>query len=181
MLAYTFLGGLTSAIYNEVLQFFLIVMGFSPLAIMAVMKAGGWSGMSERLHTMTLPSGHTGDVLVHSWKYLGHTADNPMGIGPSVSSPGSVRHVFRLLVHRLPGHQRAMAANSMSAARRTGLRGAAKMMMPFIVIVPGIAALALSRMAVGYDLPMKNGGPDYDQVLTTLMGSFIPLECLASG
>ncbi len=46
VLAYTFLGGLTSAIYNEVLQFFLIVMGFSPLAIMAVMKAGGWSGMS---------------------------------------------------------------------------------------------------------------------------------------
>src|SRR2546430_2024575 len=67
VLAYTFLGGLTSAIYNEVLQFFLIVMGFSPLAIMAVMKAGGWSGMSERLHTMTLPTGHTGDVLVHSW------------------------------------------------------------------------------------------------------------------
>ena len=49
VLAYTFLGGLTSAIYNEVLQFFLIVLGFSPLAIMAVMKAGGWSGMSARL------------------------------------------------------------------------------------------------------------------------------------
>ena len=48
VLAYTFLGGLTSAIYNEVLQFFLIVMGFSPLAIMAVMKAGGWSGMAAR-------------------------------------------------------------------------------------------------------------------------------------
>src|ERR1700742_4187951 len=57
VLAYTFLGGLTSAIYNEVLQFFLIVVGFSPLAIMAVMKAGGWSGMSARLHPMTLPTG----------------------------------------------------------------------------------------------------------------------------
>ena len=45
MLAYTFLGGLTSAIYNEVLQFFLIVLGFAPLAILSVMKAGGWSGM----------------------------------------------------------------------------------------------------------------------------------------
>src|SRR6201999_1529233 len=72
VLAYTFLGGLTSAIYNEVLQFFLIVMGFSPLAVMAVMKAGGWSGMSERLHTMTLPTGHSGSVMVHSWRYLGH-------------------------------------------------------------------------------------------------------------
>src|SRR6195256_2445739 len=49
VLVYTFLGGLTSAIYNEVLQFFLIVLGFAPLAIMAVYKAGGWSGMSTRL------------------------------------------------------------------------------------------------------------------------------------
>src|SRR5689334_687617 len=80
VLAYTFLGGLTSAIYNEVLQFFLIVMGFSPLAILAVSKAGGWAGMSARLHEVTLPTGHAGDVLVHSWRYLGHTADNPMGI-----------------------------------------------------------------------------------------------------
>src|SRR5690349_11682369 len=61
VLAYTFLGGLTSAIYNEVLQFFLIVLGFAPLAIMAVTKAGGWSGMQSRL-----PS-----VMTHSWKYMG--------------------------------------------------------------------------------------------------------------
>src|SRR5262244_741039 len=80
VLVYTFLGGLTSAIYNEVLQFFLIVMGFSPLAIMAVLKAGGWAGMSARLQQVTLPTGHSGDVLVHSWKYLGSTANNPMGI-----------------------------------------------------------------------------------------------------
>src|SRR6059058_2971803 len=62
VLAYTFLGGLTSAIYNEVLQFFLIVMGFSPLAIMAVMKAGGWSGVASRLSP----------VMTHSWKYIAH-------------------------------------------------------------------------------------------------------------
>src|SRR5439155_21583983 len=52
VLAYTFLGGLTSAIYNEVLQFYLIVIGFSPLAIMGVMKAGGRSGMSEARDTV---------------------------------------------------------------------------------------------------------------------------------
>jgi solute:Na+ symporter, SSS family len=70
----------------------------------------------------------------------------------------------------------------MSAARRTPLIAALpKMMMPFIVIVPGIAALALSKMAVGYDLPMKNGGPDYDQVLTTLMGKFYPAGMLGVG
>src|SRR5215467_711996 len=64
VLAYTFLGGLTSAIYNEVLQFFLIVLGFAPLSILAVAKAGGWAGMSSRV-----PS-----VMTHTWKYLGDPA-----------------------------------------------------------------------------------------------------------
>jgi len=50
VMAYTLLGGLTSAIYNEVLQFLLIVAGFSPLAILAVAKAGGWQGMASRLN-----------------------------------------------------------------------------------------------------------------------------------
>ena len=57
VLAYTFLGRLTSAIYNEVLQFFLIVLGFSPLAILAVAKAGGWQGMASRIP----------EVMTHSW------------------------------------------------------------------------------------------------------------------
>src|SRR5262245_59332972 len=66
VLAYTFLGGLTSAIYNEVLQFFLIVMGFSPLAILAVVKAGGWQGVASRIPA----------VMTRSWKYMLHTSDN---------------------------------------------------------------------------------------------------------
>src|SRR2546423_14345378 len=75
-----------------------------------------------------------------------------------------------------------MAATSMSAARRTPVIAALpKMMIPFIVIVPGIAALALSRMAVGYDLPMKGSGPYYDQVLSTLMGKFYPAGMLGLG
>ena len=183
VLAYTFLGGLTSAIYNEVLQFFLIVMGFSPLAIMAVMKAGGWGGMSERLAAMTLPGGMNGSVMTHSWKYLGHTNQNPMGIEVFglVMGLGFVMS-FGYWCTDFLVIQRAMAANSMSASRRTPVIAALpKMMMPFIVIVPGIAALALSRMAVGYDLPMKNGGPDYDQVLTTLMAKFYPAGMLGVG
>src|SRR5689334_18558995 len=67
VLAYTFLGGLTSAIYNEVLQFFLIVMGFAPLAILSAVKAGGWAGMSARLPP----------VMTHSWKYMGSASENP--------------------------------------------------------------------------------------------------------
>ena len=55
------------------------------------------------------------------------------------------------------------------------------MIMPFIVIVPGIAALALSRMAIGYALPMKDGGADYDHVLTSLMAQFYPIGMLGLG
>jgi SSS family solute:Na+ symporter len=183
VLAYTFLGGLTSAIYNEVLQFFLIVMGFSPLAIMAVLKAGGWGGMSARLSQMTLPGGINGSVMTHSWRYMAHTSQNPMGIEifGLVAGLGFVMS-FGYWCTDFLVIQRAMAANSMSASRRTPVIAALpKMMMPFIVIVPGIAALALSQMGVGYDLPMKNGGPDYDQVLTTLMGKFYPAGMLGVG
>ncbi|MEO8371498.1 MAG: sodium:solute symporter family protein [Candidatus Solibacter sp.] len=183
VLSYTFLGGLTSAIYNEVLQFFLIVMGFSPLAIMAVMKAGGWSGMAARLQTMTVGNGINGDVMVHSWKYMGHTSQNPMGIETFglVMGLGFVMS-FGYWCTDFLVIQRAMSANSMSASRRTPVLAALpKMMMPFIVIVPGIAALALSQMSVGYDLPMREGVPDYNQVLTTLMAKFYPAGMLGVG
>jgi SSS family solute:Na+ symporter len=158
-------------------------MGFSPLAIMAVAKAGGWGGMSARLATMTLPGGINGDVMTHSWKYMAHTYQNPMGIEVFglVAGLGFVMS-FGYWCTDFLVIQRAMAANSMSASRRTPVIAALpKMMMPFIVIVPGIAALALSQMAVGYSLPMKNGGPDYDQVLTTLMGHFYPAGMLGVG
>src|SRR3954470_17397351 len=70
VLIYTFLGGLTSAIYNEVVQFFLIVLGFAPLSILAVAKAGGWHGITTRLQP----------VMTHSWRYIGHASENPMGV-----------------------------------------------------------------------------------------------------
>ena len=56
VLVYTYLGGLSSAIYNEVLQFFLIVLGFAPLSILAVMKAGGWDGLKTRLPAAMTPA-----------------------------------------------------------------------------------------------------------------------------
>jgi SSS family solute:Na+ symporter len=173
VLAYTFLGGLTSAIYNEVLQFFLIVLGFSPLAILAVAKAGGWSGMASRLPA----------VMTHSWQYMGSAQQNPMGIEVFglVAGLGFVLS-FGYWCTDFLVVQRAMAAESMSAARRTPILAAIpKMIMPFIVIVPGIAALALSKMAVGYTIPMKNGGYDYDQALTTLMAQFYPAGMLGIG
>src|SRR3954464_3108217 len=173
VLIYTFLGGLTSAIYNEVIQFFLIVLGFAPLAILAVSKAGGWQGMSSRIP----------DVMTHSWKYLGDSSQNPMGVEvfSMVAGLGFVLS-FGYWCTDFLVVQRAMAAENMSAARRTPLMAAfPKMFMPFIVIVPGIAALALMKFGAGYTIPPKGDGLDYDQVLTTLMAQFYPSGMLGVG
>lgn len=179
VLAYTYLGGLTSAIYNEVLQFFLIVAGFSPLAILACAKAGGWDGIVSRL-----PAN-----MVHSWRYMGSASENPMGVElfGMVAGLGFVLS-FGYWCTNFLVVQRAMAAENMSAARRTPLIGTIpKMFLPFIVILPGIAAVALAKMTAGgvplYQLPLKPGGavPDYDQVLTTLMARFYPAGLLGVG
>ena len=174
VLAYTFLGGLTSAIYNEVLQFFLIVMGFAPLAILSVGKAGGWQGIVSRLP----PN------MTHAWRYMGSPTDNPMGVEifGMVAGLGFVLS-FGYWCTDFLVVQRAMAADSMSAARRTPLIGTIpKMFLPFVVILPGIAALVLSKMNLGYAFPVKaTGGPDYDQALTTLMAQFYPAGLLGVG
>jgi solute:Na+ symporter, SSS family len=135
VLVYTFLGGLSSAIYNEVLQFFLIVAGFLPLSWLGLKSVGGWSGLKAKLD----PS------FVHSWVGLSNAHTNrlgvewfglAMGLG-FVLSFGYWCTDFLVV-------QRAMAANSMSAARRTPLIGALpKMLFPFLVILPGLIAIAL--------------------------------------
>lgn len=135
VLAYIFLGGLSSAIYNEVLQFFLIVAGFLPLVWLGLKNVGGWSGLVR-----TLPSGYT-----HSWVGMSNPHTNRLG----VESFGLVMGLGFVLSF---GYwctdflvvQRAMAADSMSAARRTPLIAAIpKMFFPFLVILPGLIAIAL--------------------------------------
>src|SRR3954470_3787619 len=143
VLIYIFLGGLTSAIYNEVLQFFLIVAGFLPLVWLGLKNVGGLQGLTEKA-----PAG-----FMQSWKGMAHAADNPMGIEwfglamglGFVLSFGYWCTDFLVV-------QRAMAAESMSAARRTPLIAAVpKMFFPFLVIVPGIIAVALPNT-----VPMPN-------------------------
>jgi len=173
VLVYTLLGGLTSAIYNEVLQFFLIVIGFAPLSILAVHKAGGWQGMAARLPK----------VMTSSWQYMSNPSQNPMGVDVfgMVMGLGFVLSFGYWCTNYLVV-QRAMAAKSMADARLTPIVGAfPKMFLPFIVIVPGIAAVALTKMGVGYDIPLKNGVPNYDLVLTTLMAKFYPSGLLGVG
>src|SRR5713226_7048403 len=141
VLVYTFLGGLSSAIYNEVLQFFLIVAGFLPLSYLGLKNVGGWSGLKATL----------GPSFTHSWRGMGHASTNrlgvewfglAMGLG-FVLSFGYWCTDFLVV-------QRAMAAKSMSAARRTPLIGAfPKMLFPFIVILPGLIAIALPTAPQG--------------------------------
>ena len=174
VLLYVFKGGLTSAIYTEVMQFFLIVLGFAPLVFLGLRDLGGWEGMMQRLP----------DQLTHSWKYMG-TTDNPMGVE-------WIAMLFGLGFVLSFGYwctdflvvQRAMAANSMSAARRTPIVGAfPKALFPILVIVPGMIAVALMGVpGSGYAIPTNAEGlPDYNLVIPSLLIHYCPAGLLGLG
>src|SRR5579883_3260791 len=135
VLGYIFLGGLTIAIYNEVLQFFLIVAGFLPLAYLGLKNVGGWNGIVH-----SLPPAY-----VHSWRGMGHANTNSLGVEWFGLSMGlGFVLSFGYWCTDFLVVQRAMAADSMLAARRTPLIAAIpKMFFPFLVILPGLAALAV--------------------------------------
>lgn len=146
VLIYIFLGGLTSAIYNEVLQFFLIVLGFLPLVYLGLQDAGGWTGLQERLRVVASGQGYAAGAWTDSWKHMSNPADNPMGVEwfGMVMGLGFVLS-FGYWCTDFLVVQRAMAANSMSAARRTPLIAAIpKMLFPFLVILPGMLAMSVS-------------------------------------
>jgi SSS family solute:Na+ symporter len=140
VLGYIFLGGLTSAIYNEVLQFFLIVAGLLPLVWLGLKNLGGWDGLKSRLD----PS------YIHSWVGMQSASTNRLGVEwfGLVMGLGFVLS-FGYWCTDFLVVQRAMAAHSMGAARRTPLIAAVpKMLFPFLVILPGLIAIALPNMAV---------------------------------
>src|SRR5687767_5305697 len=80
VLLYIFLGGLTSAIYNEVLQFFLIVAGFVPLVYLGLRDVGGWQGLEAKLMTVSTAGGYAPTALTQSWAFMGDASKNPIGI-----------------------------------------------------------------------------------------------------
>ena len=145
VLAYILLGGLTSAIYNEVLQFFLIVFGFIPLVALGLYAVGGWDTLSARLAEVATARGLPSGAYTHAWSYMGDPAQNPIGVEwfGLVMGLGFVLS-FGYWCTDFLVVQRAMAAESMTAARRTPLIAAIpKMLFPFLVILPGMIALAL--------------------------------------
>src|SRR5438067_725955 len=150
VLAYIFLGGLTSAIYNEVLQFFLIVLGFAPLVFLGLRAVGGWSGLVARLADHATAGGFAPGAYTRSWAFMGHASTNPVGVEwfGLVMGLGFVLS-FGYWCTDFLVVQRAMAANSMTAARRTPLIAAfPKMLFPFLVILPGMLALVVSSTSV---------------------------------
>ena len=141
VLGYIFLGGLTSAIYNEVLQFFLIVAGFAPLVWIGLRNVGGWQGIKQ-----TLPANMT-----HSWQGMAHASTNTLGVEwfglamglGFVLSFGYWCTDFLVI-------QRAMAADSEVSARRVPLIAAIpKMFFPFLVILPGLIAVSVTSHMTG--------------------------------
>ena len=186
VLIYIFLGGLTSAIYNEVLQFFLIVFGFLPLVFIGLKDVGGWSGLQARLATVATQHGFGAGAYSESWRYLDNPGHNPMGVEwfGMVMGLGFVLS-FGYWCTDFLVVQRAMAADSMDAARRTPLIAAVpKMFFPFLVILPGIIAIALTYQAgaSGFKLPMKPDGTyNYDLAIPMMLMHYFPSGILGVG
>jgi solute:Na+ symporter, SSS family len=187
VLGYTYLGGLSSAIYNEVLQFFIIVVGLLPVVILSLKEVGGWSGLEGHLATIVpkINSNFAPDTFTTTWKYTGSAAANPLGVEwygifaglGFVLSFGYWCTNFLIV-------QRAMAAESTTAARNTPLIGAIpKMFIPFLIIVPGIVALVLMNNPLsGFSLPVNGAGqPIYDYTIIALLKHYLPAGVLGLG
>ena len=186
VLLYITLGGLTSAIYNEVMQFFLIVAGFAPLVFLGLRDVGGWSGLQTRLSEVATAQHFAPGAFSHSWRFMGNAADNPMGVEwlAMLMGLGFVLS-FGYWCTDFLVIQRAMAAHSMAAARRTPLVAAVpKMLFPFLVILPGMIAIALTQHqgASGFALPSKpDGSLNYDLVIPMMLRHYFPSGVLGLG
>ena len=187
VLAYILFGGLTSAIYNEVLQFFLIVLGFAPLVFLGLRDIGGWDGLVARLAGVATSRGFAEGAWTQSWAHLGSPQSNPMGVEWFGMAMGlGFVLSFGYWCTDFLVVQRAMAADSMDAARKTPLIAALpKMLFPFLVILPGMIAMGLTSAAASpgdFALPPKPDGTlDYDMVIPMMLGHYYPSGILGLG
>jgi solute:Na+ symporter, SSS family len=169
VLVYITLGGLTSAIYNEVLQFFVIVAALLPLTLVALHAVGGVNGLINKVKHFK-PLGEAG---LHAWRGLAiHHVTNPLmsdwvGI---VFGLGFVLG-FGYWTTNFAEVQRALSARNMSASRRTPLIGAfPKIFLPAIIILPGlIAVVTVKGLGVGSALGMQ-----YNTAIPHLIGNYLP-------
>jgi SSS family solute:Na+ symporter len=168
VLVYITLGGLTSAIYNEVLQFFVIVAALLPLTLVALHSIGGISGVERRVKAFK-PLGNAG---LHAWKGLGiHHVTNPLGsdwVGV-VFGLGFVLS-FGYWTTNFAEVQRALSAKNLSASRRTPLIGAyPKIFLPAIIILPGLIAVLTVKGLGGKAINLQ-----YNTAIPHLIGNYLP-------
>jgi solute:Na+ symporter, SSS family len=168
VLVYITLGGLTSAIYNEVLQFFIIVASLLPLTIVALHSVGGVDGLKDRVRNFK----PLGDPALHAWQGLGiGNATNPLGsdwVG-LVFGLGFVLS-FGYWTTNFAEVQRALSARNLSAAQRTPLIGAyPKIFLPAIIIVPGLIAAVTVHGLGGQDVNQQ-----YNTAIPHLIGTYLP-------
>ncbi|MCT2998282.1 sodium:solute symporter family protein [Propionibacterium freudenreichii] len=166
VLVYIVLGGLSSAIYNEVMQFFVIIAALVPLTIVGMHRVGGWGGLTQALANTT-----GGKLMTHAWKGTGiGDVTNPIGANwlAIVMGLGFVL-AFGYWTTNFTEVQRAFSAKNMSAARRTPLIGAfPKLFIPFIVVIPGmIAAATVGNL-------FADGTITYNEAIPKLMQMYLP-------
>ncbi|MGJ9411294.1 sodium:solute symporter family protein [Aeromicrobium sp. CF4.19] len=175
VLSYTALGGLSAAIYNEVLQFFVIVAALLPLTIVALHKVGGWQGIVDRVAPAD-GQGAPASEQLSSWPGTDLTGiDNPvLSVIGLIFGLGFVLS-FGYWTTNFVEVQRAMASDSLSSARRAPIIGAfPKMFIPFIVIIPGIIAAIIVPELAALKAGESDTGVTYNDALLLLMRDLLP-------
>jgi solute:Na+ symporter, SSS family len=164
VLAYIALGGLSGAIYNEVLQFFVILAGLIPVVVVGLVHFGGWAGLKAAVGHTALGSG-----AFSTWKGTGIPWSNPLGDWVGIVFGLGFVLSFGYWTTNFAEVQRALSAKDLSAGQRTPLIGAyPKIFIPFVTIIPGLIALVLVP-----NLGKANGLP-YNDAIPLLMGMFLP-------
>jgi SSS family solute:Na+ symporter len=166
---YVALGGLRSAIFNEVLQFILIWAGALLIPILGLIEAGGWSALKVKIAT------NASAEYTHLWSTLGSANNNPMGINwfGIVFGLGAIV-AFGYWTTDFLVVQRVLAAKDLRAAKMAPIIGAAfKMFVPFIVILPGLLALALLPIKLMPEAQaVASGGHSYNEVLPLMLARY---------
>src|SRR5205085_5109669 len=166
---YVSLGGLRSAIFNEVLQFILIWAGALLIPILGLTDAGGWGALKTRIAT------NASAEYTHLWSTLGRFDDNPMGIHWTgiVFGLGAIIS-FGYWTTDFLVVQRVLSAKDLRAAKMAPIIGAGfKMMVPFIVILPGLLALAVLPIKLtGEAAAVTAGGHSYNEVLPLMLARY---------
>ena len=184
MLSYITLGGLSAAIYNEVLQFFVIVAALLPLTLIGLHRVGGWDGLTDKITSAAddNPAGPSAAEQLNSWpgNALSGFASDFWSVVGIVFGLGFVLS-FGYWTTNFVEVQRAMASNSISSARKTPIIGSfPKMFVPFITILPGmIAAVLVTEIAdikTGETVPggASGEGVAYNDALLYLMRDMLP-------